>query len=269
MTEAWETLEAVLHRWVRESTQIDPARVYWPSRGQVRPQPPYCALELTNMRTLGPTGTGYEAETAAKWLVTVAEPEGVNAIAVYTEDGENPTFEASIDMPVDTTLEEARDALLVELEGLPAGLAAEAVDEASVRVAADTDGEMFWLDSAELGLELEQGAVTRFAHVASGWTLQLDINVAATAGATAAHRLATTLLGRRNTYKPLLQRCGWRFGAVVANRPGYLDDATGSRTILEIELLGIELVAEPPPPTLRRFPAFTGQTSTVTVGNAP
>jgi hypothetical protein len=268
MTDAWETLEAVIHRWARESTGIDPTRVYWPGKGQTRPAMPYCALELTNMRTLGPPGTGHEAETAASWLITVTEPEGTNSLAVYTDDAETPSFEATSTTPAETTLEEARDALLDELADLPDGLDAEAVDDASIRVTAAEDGVMFWLASDELGLDLESAATTRFTHTATAYTLQLDLHASATAGANSASRLATTLLARRRLYSALLQRCGWRFGAVVANRAGYLDDSSASRSIVEIELLGVELVADPPSPTLRRPPAFTGQTTTVIVGNA-
>lgn len=269
MNDAWETLEAAIHLWVRESTGIAPTHVYWPARGQVRPPPPYCALELSASRTLGPSGTGFEAPTKAAWLLTVTEPEGTNALALYTDSAETPEFEASVTMPADTTPTEARDALLAELDPLPEGLSAEAVDDASIRVAHDTEGVEFWADSAELTVELEQAAVTRFAHTPTAYTLQFDINVAATAGATAAHRRAAQLIGARVDYRELFDRCGWSIGPVVANRPGYLDDATGSRTIVEIELLGIELVARTPKPTLRRTPAFTGATATVTVANAP
>mgnify|MGYP000051771668 FL=1 len=269
MTSAWESTEAAIHRWARESMGLAGELVYWPSENRPLPAEPYCVLTLTDQQLTGMPGSGsaYEWQTAATWLLTVVEGEGEHEVSIFTDDSETPAATASFESPDGTTPEDARDTMMLELDAvLPDEISATAVGDASLRLVGATPGAMFWLRLSEtISAELEQAAVTRGNVARVAYLMQFDINSPETSGANAAHRLAARLVNGIGNYRALLGRCGWQIGTVVANRPGYQDDATASRSIVEIQLLGHEVGVKTPQPPARRPPALRGVTSTVTV----
>lgn len=269
MTSAWESTEAAIHRWARESMGLVGERVYWPAENRALPAEPYCVLSISDQQLTGMPGSGsaYEWQTAATWLLTFVEGEGEHEVSLFTDDSEAPTATATLVSPGGTTPEDARDAMLLELDAvLPGTITATAVGDAGMRLAESAEGSMFWLRLSDtISAELEQGAVTRGNVARVAYLLQFDINSPETSGASAAHRLAARLINGIGNYRALLGRCGWQIGTVISNRPGFQDDATASRSIVEIQLLGHEVGVQTPQPPARRPPALRGITSTVTV----
>ena len=269
ITSAWPSTEAAIHRWVRESTGLAATSVYWPSKGLTRPDPPCCHLSLVGGRATGWAGVRGGVKTAqpTEWLATVNTALGTHGVQLWTDSGATPDVDSDVTIidPL-ATITVARNALLADLGPLlPAGITAVASGTASIAIAGATATDVFSMGSTStVDLTLVQAPYSSTRHTRAVTILMLDFRATPTAGEGSAREYASIVRNAVGDYRRLLARCGWAVGAQVGDRPGYAEDATESRYILEFELLGNEIDYAIPRPWVRRGPAVTVAASGLT-----
>lgn len=266
MTSAWPATEAAIHRWVRESTGIPATSCYWPSRGMIQPEPPCCEMKVVGGRQTGAPGVRSSQTTAqpVEWLATITAALGTHGVQLWTDSGATPDVDSEVVIvnPA-TTIAQARNALLADLSPLlPVTITATASGTDSIAIAGTLVTDVFSMGStATVDLTLVSGpySAVRYTRVVS--VLMLDFRATPTSGAGCARDLANRARNGIGDYRNLIRRTGWHIGATVGDRPGYEDDASESRYVLEFEFLGHEADYAIPRPWVRRAPLGTATVS--------
>jgi hypothetical protein len=262
--QSWPSAEAAIHRWVRESTGISATSVYWPNNGLALPEPPAAAMAVTSDRGLTMAGKG-EKRTAQSvvWTATVTAGEGTHTLEVLVTETDDPLYTASVTMPADTTIEEARDALLADAQAEFTDLTVAASGDDAITVTGTDDLRVFHLRPSEfVTAEATTGPVQIIRLTAWEIVVNIEFRSRATNGAGTARQYAQSAAHGMRDFDRIIQRCGWRFGTILRNTPSYLDDVTESRHMLDVQLLGHIVDIPGPRPWVRRV------RSTLTAGDA-
>jgi hypothetical protein len=279
MTSAWPATEAAINRWVRESTGFSGTSCYWPAKGRIEPNPPCVEMKVTGGRQTGRAGVIGSKKTAqpTEWLATLTAAVGTFGVQIWTDSSATPDVDVEIvieepdeDDPT-PTIAEARNALLAALTPeLPAGITATASGTTAISIVGATADDVFSMGASEtITLTLVASPYSSTRHTRVVKVLMLDFRAVPTAGEGTATEYANAVRNAIGDYRHLIRRTGWNVGANIGDRPGYEDDATESRHVLEFELLGHEVDYAIPRPWVRRGPAATATASDLTTSFAP
>lgn len=265
---SWTIVEDVLHRWVRESTGLGGASVSWPAKGLALRDPP--SVELSVIGDLDFTIPGNAEKRSAQnvsWQATVLAGPGTHSLDVLTSSSATAVDSTSVTMPGGTTVTEARDALLAQATSDLADLTVAASGTDAITITGTSALPVFHLDeSATLSLLLLVGPAQVLRVTASQVVISASFRSTAVSGSGTARLLAAAAKDGMRDFDRLLRRCGYRFGAVLRDTPGYADDLTESRHVLDVQLLGHRVSERAAKPWVRKTKAtFTAAGITTTV----
>jgi hypothetical protein len=250
---AWPMVEVALHKWLRDSTGVDPVRVMWPAFGRPLPAPPYVAMSVVG--DLDFTRSGQPEKRFPQnvsWVATVTAGPGTHSLEVLAAGETDPVASTSVTLPGGTTIPEARDALLAQaILDIP-DLDFAASGTSAITVTGTADLRVFHLaPSLTIDLSLAAGPDQVLRVTPGQVVVSIEFGSSATAGDGTARILAAKAKDEMREYEPLLRRAGYRFGALLRDTPSYLDKLTESRHVLDVQLLGFRVSERRPKPWIR------------------
>jgi hypothetical protein len=254
LQDSWPFVEVVLHKWLRESTGLPGASVGWPADGLPRKDPPCVELRLLGGRTYARPGAA-EVRTAqpVEWLATLTAGPGTHALELLVAGEDEPFATATVTMPGGTSIGDARDALLAEAVSEFSDVDVSASGDSAITLAGTDALAVFHLSSsASVDLELVTGPQQVVRATPEDAVVSIEFRSSSVTGSNTARAYSRAAMHGMRDYDELLQRAGWKFGAIVGDRPGYQDDAAESRHVLDVQLLGHVVDIRPAKPWVRK-----------------
>lgn len=265
---AWSIVEEVIHRWVRESSGITGANVYWPNRGKPRPEPPSVTLTAISGRdwTRSAMGEKRSAQTVS-WSVTVDAGPGTHTIELFVVGTLAAVATASVTLPGGTSVEDATTALLAEATAQFVDATVASLSGTSFSVTGTTALPRFHAVCSSDLTPLPLAGPQRVLRVTAAETvISLEIRSSVVAGDGTARLLADDIKDGMRDFDSALARAGMRFGAILRDTPSYTDDLTESRHVIDLQLLGHRVKTRAPKPWVRTIQSvLTTATTTSTV----
>lgn len=267
---AWPIVEAVIHRWIRESTGIAADKVYWPSRGLPEPEPPSAWLSVISDRDFTRSGHA-EKRTAqnVEWLVTVDAGPGTHTIELFVVDQADPVATASVTMPGGTSVVDATAALLADATAEFSDITVAASGTDAIRLTGTATLPRFHaVTSSTLTPEVAAGPQQVLRVTAEEVVISIEFRSEVSSGDGTARLLAQQAKDGMRDFDSAMSRAGRRFGAILRDTPSYLEDLTESRHVLDVQLLGHRVSVRGPKPWVRTVRStLTAGGNSTTVSN--
>lgn len=267
---AWPIVEAALHRWIRESTGIPGSSVIWPAKGRPELDPPSAEMTVLGQRDFTLPGAPEKRSSQnVAWTITVTAGPGTHSIDLFTVASADPVDSTEVTMPGGTSVTDARDALVSQATADFPDLVVAASGTDALTLTGTATLRAFHIGvSPTLSQDLTAGPVQVLRATPGQVVVSIEFRSSATAGDLTAKVYADWAKDGIPDYSRLLNRCGYRFGAILRDTPSYLDDLTETRHVLDVQLLGHrvhERGSKPWVRSTRTILAAAGVTSTVTL----